>query len=293
MEESQVGTEQEVIQDDPAQPEATGVTPQPTEAVKAEPQQEEAFFDPNALPEELKPVWKKMQGAYTKKMQGIAEDKKLAGVVRRFDTDPQFAISTIQQKAAQLGYSISKAQAADIAQGQAAMPGAINAPDSLVQLIKSRLSPELQFMANDLANSSWAVQQAMLAPIQQKQQEDDKARRETEYEDHVAKLSERYPGWEAHEEEMDRIMEFMESPKLNHPVYGSKMELLYKLATGNGAAIAEAATRMGSAARNRVNSGVINRQSMPNISDRVRKAPTMNEAWEIAKEAARQLSKAE
>lgn len=39
---------------------------------------EEGFFDPNSLPEELVPVYKQMQAAYTKKTQEIAQQRKEA-----------------------------------------------------------------------------------------------------------------------------------------------------------------------------------------------------------------------
>ena len=289
-----VGTETEEVQNDPAaQPETTEPSAPPTPAEpEAQPQKESSFFDPSKLSDELKPQWKKMHGAYTKKMQEFAATSKKAALVDQFNSDPATAIAIIQQRAQQLGYTLSKAQAADIATGQAQMPGQA-APENLVALIKSRLSPELQFMATDLANAAWVSQQAMMAPMKQEQAQKEAEERESEYDDHVTRLSEKYPGWEAHEDEMDGIMAFMESRKLTHPKYGSKLELLYKLASGDGAAIAEATNRMSNAARNRVNTGVVNRASIPNIEDRVRKAPNTKEAWEIAKEAARGMIKGE
>lgn len=44
---------------------------------------EEAFFDPNAIPEELKPAYKQMQAAFTKKTQEIAEQRKQAEALRQ------------------------------------------------------------------------------------------------------------------------------------------------------------------------------------------------------------------
>jgi len=38
--------------------------------------QEETFFDPNAVPEELKPAYKQMQAAFTRKTQEIAQARK-------------------------------------------------------------------------------------------------------------------------------------------------------------------------------------------------------------------------
>jgi len=41
-------------------------------------QGEETFYDPSQLPEELKPAYKSMQAAFTKKTQSLAEERKLA-----------------------------------------------------------------------------------------------------------------------------------------------------------------------------------------------------------------------
>jgi hypothetical protein len=42
----------------------------------SEPQDEESFIDLKDVPPELQPTWKKMQGAFTKKMQGLADKEK-------------------------------------------------------------------------------------------------------------------------------------------------------------------------------------------------------------------------
>ncbi len=43
-------------------------------------QGEETFYDPSQLPEELKPAYKQMQAAFTKKTQSIAEERKNAEI---------------------------------------------------------------------------------------------------------------------------------------------------------------------------------------------------------------------
>lgn len=48
------------------------------------------FFDPNTLPEELKPAWKKMQGAFTKKMQEAAKVRNRADAFTELMSMPQF-----------------------------------------------------------------------------------------------------------------------------------------------------------------------------------------------------------
>lgn len=44
---------------------------------------EESFFDPNQVPDELKPAYKQMQAAFTKKTQEIANTKKEAEALRQ------------------------------------------------------------------------------------------------------------------------------------------------------------------------------------------------------------------
>lgn len=60
-------------------------------------EQEETFFDPNTVPEELKPAYKQMQSAFTKKTQEIAESRKALENFERYKplieklNDPQNA----------------------------------------------------------------------------------------------------------------------------------------------------------------------------------------------------------
>ena len=49
---------------------------------------EPTFFDPNSIPEELKPAYKQMQAAFTKKMQGISGDKQKIEAYNAFMSDP-------------------------------------------------------------------------------------------------------------------------------------------------------------------------------------------------------------
>ena len=62
----------ETIETEVVETEETGQT----ETESEEGTSEESFFDPNSVPEELKPAYKQMQSAFTKKTQGIAEARK-------------------------------------------------------------------------------------------------------------------------------------------------------------------------------------------------------------------------
>src|SRR3989304_2968309 len=125
---------------------------------------EEQFFDSSAVPDELKPVWKKMQGAYTRKMQSIGDLKEKGALVDQFRSAPTFALQTIQQAAQQMGYSLSKAQAAQVVESAATAVGG-GAPAELVEAVKARLNPELQWMANSVAGTPRGGVQLQTAPL--------------------------------------------------------------------------------------------------------------------------------
>lgn len=89
---------------EPAQ--AEGSVEAPVEQPNEQPVTEDSFtrFDPSALPPELMPVYKQMQGDYTRKTQEIAEFRKLGELgadpdilrtsyefYRQMDTNPEFA----------------------------------------------------------------------------------------------------------------------------------------------------------------------------------------------------------
>lgn len=248
------------------------------------PPEKESFIDPSELPEELKPHWKRMHRAYTKVMQGRKDLEEKAALVDRFGSDPNFALQTIQQAAAQMGYQLTKAQAAQVAATAAAEAGV---PSELVEAVKARLTPELQWMAPQLAAGQWAGMQVALKPQQERQEADRKAQRESQFAELSEELTEAAPGWEEHEDEMNALLEFLRSDTMTHRKYGSKLKLLYNLATGNAAAVGEAIRRQGEAARARTTSGQAGRGAGPNIEKTVRdRKLTETEAWGKAAEFA-------
>lgn len=245
-------------------------------------QKEESFIDPSSLPEELKPHWKRMHGTYNKRLSEIAADKDRAEFAKRFESDPDFAAQQIQARAAKLGMTITKAQAQ-----QAAATGSENAaPREVVEQVRKSLSPELQWMAEQIANSQWALVQSQLKPLQEQRQTERLQAYQAQYDSLIEDLSGKAPGWETHENEMLELLEFIKGPDLSHKKFGSKPELLYRIVTGNASAVSEATRRMGEAARNKVSTGTAQRASQPNIEDRIRKAKNNNDAFNIAAKAA-------
>jgi hypothetical protein len=68
-------------------------------------EQQDHFFDPSKVPEELKPIYKAMQAAYTKKTQALAEQRKKIEAYDAFARDP---VGTLEQLARQYGYTLTK-----------------------------------------------------------------------------------------------------------------------------------------------------------------------------------------
>ena len=229
---------------------------------------------------ELHQVFTKMQGAYTRKTQSIAKVRDAASIVERFNSDPEFARQTIQARAQQLGLSLaSPNQTPQFGMSNGASK---SMPPELVEAVKTNLSPELQWMAPALAASQWAGMQMALQPIAQQQAETKRSTRDQEYESLASQLSEKAPGWEAHEDDMQALLGFLQSEKLSDRRWGSKLELLHKLTAGDGQATAEAARRMGQAARARGVAGSPMATPTPNIAEQVMKPKNMQDAWGIA-----------
>jgi hypothetical protein len=78
--------------------------------------EEETFFDPKDLSDELKPAYKLMQRAFSEKTSALKANKPKIDAYDRFMANP---IATIQQLGAQYGLHISTQQANQIAQNVA------------------------------------------------------------------------------------------------------------------------------------------------------------------------------
>lgn len=76
---------------------------------------QDSFFDPRDVPEELKPAYKQMQSAFTKKMQDISKDRQK---IQAYDAFYQNPMEQIQRIAQQYGYQLTPAQAQAIANQQ-------------------------------------------------------------------------------------------------------------------------------------------------------------------------------
>jgi hypothetical protein len=260
------------VADDPAP--ALETTPAATpRATDAEPQ---SFIDPGQLPAELKPHWTRMHRAYTKALEKARGGSSEAeGLVKRFWSDGEYAAQILQQRAAQLGYRLSKADARAIAQ-QGAQPGTSPAADD-----DGLLPPELKWMQPTLDRYI----EARLGPERQRTQAKEVSARSAEYDEIAEELAETAPGWEAHEDDMLELLSFLQGRDMRHRRWGSKLALLHNLVTGQAHAVATLARRTADAARARTTTGQPGRSVAPNLSEQIRKAPTNEHAWELAAKA--------
>lgn len=265
--------------DEPEPTEPGGDTPEPVapDGEGQPPEDAQAFFDPSQLSPELQAQWKKMQGAYTKKMQQVARVREAAALVDRFNADPEFARQTILQRASALGLNIATTQ-----NGHPMGQTDDKPPEQFVDAVRANLSPELQWMAPTLAKSQWAATKMMMQPLQEQQAQMRTSTRDREFDSLAEQLSQKAPGWEAHEDDMDSLLNFLQSPNMTDRRWGSKLELLYQLVAGPGQATADAARRMASAARFRHPAGQPMATPMPDVKEQVLKPKNNQEAWDAA-----------
>ena len=140
----------------------------------------------------------------------------------------------------------------------------------------------MQWMAPNLAKAQWEANRMLLEPMLQRQQTEIRSRHDQEFETIADSLSQRAPDWNEHEEDMMALLDFLVSEKLTHPVFGPKLDILYNAVTKNTAATQEAIRRMSAAGRARTVTGRAETSTQPNLTDAVKKAPSMQDAFKIA-----------
>lgn len=88
-----------------AEPDPKGKQPQGKEPAAPAPAEEETFYDPKDLPDELKVVHKQMQRSFTKKMEAIKGSRQKISAYDEFMRDP---VGSMQRLAQQNGYQLSR-----------------------------------------------------------------------------------------------------------------------------------------------------------------------------------------
>lgn len=247
---------------------------------------EESFINPADLPEEIKPHWKRMHAAYTKWIQQERNPARTdLDMLQKFRSDEGFARELLRLEAQRRGLTLAPATGTTTP-----APTAPTAPDGppahLVEAIKARLDPSLHWMAEGMAAGQWVAAKEATRPLVERDRAKELAARDAEWGALAGKLTETAPGWEAHESDMNSLLDWLKSPAMTHPQFGDKLTFLYNAVTNGSAAKAAAIRAMGDAARNATRTGQTGRAIQPNVTDRVRKATTTHDAMRIAAEEA-------
>jgi len=248
----------------------------------------ESFINPADLPEEIKPHWKRMHAAYTKWIEKERNPARAdTEMLKRFRTDEAFATEVIRLEAQRRGLHLAPAPGTTTpaATEPTRQDGEAPSPQ-LVAAVKARLDPSLHWMADSLAAAGMEAAKIATKPLVDRDRAKDQAARDTEWGASAGKLTETAPGWEAHEADMGELSDWLKSPSLTHPRFGDKLAFLYNAVTNGSAAKADAIRAMGDAARNATRTGQSGRATLPNVTDRVRKATTARDAMKIAAEEA-------
>ena len=210
----------------------------------------------------------------------LAQLRSQAQIVQRFNSDPAFARQIVRERAQQLGLVVQETQPTP--------PANAGPPADYVETVRASLSPEMQFLAPQIAGATWTATQSALEPVRQQQQAHARQQRESGYQAMSRDLSSEAPGWEKYEDDMLGILGFLRgvvegSGSMTHPKYGSALKLLYRLASGDAAATAQAGRRMQQALRSgtRTSTGG-GRGQGPDLQTMLEKATTDQQRWQIA-----------
>lgn len=141
---------------------------------------EPTFFDPNQIPEELKPAYKQMQSAFTKKMQSLSGDRQKIEAYDNFMSDP---IGQMQVVARQYGYSLTRAEAAAAINQNQQAQGQQWEPQSWDEVIARTKEETRQEILRELQPLIGNVQKQTASNIERQ-------------------LSEIDPNWSAYQDEM-------------------------------------------------------------------------------------------
>lgn len=136
-------------------------------------QVEDTFFDPKSIEgkPELEAAYKQMQGAFTKRMQGISKEKQKLDAYDNFMNDP---IGNLQRMAKQYGYRLDQSDA----NTQTESNGQNKEPqtwDDVYNAAEKRIMEKLQPMFkqfNDLKKSNIESQLSEIDPTWQQYEDD-------------------------------------------------------------------------------------------------------------------------
>jgi hypothetical protein len=218
------------------------------------------------------------QGSGQLSPQELERLREQAQQFQRFASDPQFAAQVVAERARQLGL--------EVRQPSQEPPRPSEPPADYVDTIRQSLPQELQFLAPHMAKATWQATEARIAPLQRQQQQQDAQQRQASYDTMARDLSQEAPGWERYEDEMLQILGFMKGAlagqgQMTHPKYGSALKMLYRLASGDAQATAQAGRRMQQALRSptRTSQGGGQRNGGPDLQTMLKQAKSPQQKW--------------
>jgi hypothetical protein len=189
--------------EDGGQPDTDGQTATPQ---GPDGSQEDTFFDPRDVADDpkLNAAYKNMQRAYTKKMQGVADQRKKIDAYDAFYQNP---LEQIQRVAQQYGYQLTNQQAQQVAQQAQAQPSEPWQPQSWEEV-----STKIEQLADQKAQEY--LQQKM-GPVMNQVQ----TMRKESIESQLAEID---PTWQQYEGEMKEVLQ-------THPTLANDPSKLYRL----------------------------------------------------------------
>ena len=162
------------------------------------------FFDPSAVPEELMPAYKNMQGQFTKKMQGLSDSRQKVEAYDQFFANPE---QSLRQLAQQYNVDLGNNQSAPV-----------------VPEAQENWEPKSWNELLDRADAR-AEERIMqkLAPVINPMMEELKTVKKSETQ---RKLDDAWPEWRQYESEMVDVLK-------KHPTLADDPVTLAELATPN------------------------------------------------------------
>ena len=217
---------------------------------------DETFYDPKTAPPELQGEYKKMQAAFTKKMQAIAKNREKISAYEDFEKNP---VSTMQKLAAQYGMKLTPAQA------QAALDGKTEQSDNwnpsswteveqrIAQATEKRILSQLSPLLSEVHKMKQSAIEHQLSEID--------------------------PSWQTYEDTMITNLKA-------HPTLAQDPALLYRMSvpaeTIESKAVQKALKRFEDKGKATAAAGSSTTGKKPAAG--LREAKSVKEAWEIARE---------
>ena len=259
-------------------------TPELDETPEGDPSPEAENPPAEPLTKDDSETW---QAAFTKARQadrkryGALEEEHgtYKNVLQNFYSDDQYAMQVFRQRfphlAGQLQGGTSPQRTQPSTNGH-----------EFESIVQRELGNDLAFLAPALAKAMQVAVKNAIAPYEATMQHQQRASLQTQQQTLQAEMDAKYPGWdEQYGQDIQSLNQFLASDQLVHPKYGSRFELLYKLANRDQSRI-DALRTAQQAARSRQSVSRSGPPTQPNIRDRVMKPARDHEAFMLAARAA-------